>query len=329
MRDFMLDGKFFIIFLLLYDAYRQREKYDLASNPAHKLKHIMSESEIPIDLLLLGDSVTERVSNKDQDTRPLYAMVADAITRDTNYYHISHSAYYMDIYHLYVELLIATNRKPKMIIMPINLRNFSPQWDYNPMFQNISHIAMLFDMLKQHNISPDGRLYGNDMSIWQYVNAKVNFIGSDYDRVWHFLRIIASKPKSAQGKIERRKNIFTFHYMNAVNIDDRKISHLADIIRLCGSNDIKLLIYFTPINYEAGAKYIGSDFTANLKTNVAMMTTQALSAVGDTVHAKLIDLSTLLTSEYFFNPDETTEHLADIGRNALCRKLIDLQRSEL
>ena len=319
MIDLLLDCKILLTYPL---AYRKRYKLDLEHMPTTKLKELLESGKKRLDLLLLGDSVTERVARDDQDQRTLFEMLRDLLPEGADFYHICHSAYYADIYLAYLRQLLNLGIRPDMVILPVNLRSFSPQWDYNPMFQNTVHLTQLLESLPQREKAIIGVSLAKK-NLWQYLNAEVEYIGSGLNRMRHFLRIVAHKPKNSREAAQRRGDIFTFHYMNKVDGRHRKIAVLSEITRLCTTHGIGLLAYFTPINYQCACKYLGEGFRDNLKINVRTISEgilAKLNGIGDQI--RILDFSTLFSPDYFFNAEETTEHLAEQGRLELCREIL-------
>jgi len=79
---------------------------------------------------------------------------------------------------------------------------------------------------------------------------------------------------------------------------------------------VAILTYITPINYQAGEKYVGSEFPKALKSNVNIVSAVIKrSQVRGQIN--FLDYSTFLPSEFFFHADNATEHLNQEGRRAL------------
>jgi hypothetical protein len=87
------------------------------------------------EVLYLGDSVVERISKYDVDTRTLGTMVGDCLQGKLSVAYIAHSAYHLRIFYGFIQVIKTLKRRPHVIILPINLRSFSPQWDLNPVWQ--------------------------------------------------------------------------------------------------------------------------------------------------------------------------------------------------
>lgn len=309
--------------IFMYEYYK-RKKYDEKCLPNHKLFNIINNRTKQINLLVYGDSVSERVSNSDTNKKKLFEMIHHKIGNDISYYHITHSAYYADIYNLYIRYILSLDIKIDEIIVPINLRNFSPQWDYNPIYQCMSHISALKLLLENKNIAIRDEQNNSLKTVNDFFESEVNYIGSPYKYIHNFQNIVMSAPKTENDKIERKKIIFTYHYMNKIDQYHHKFKPFEDMVELCNKNKIKLFLYLTPINYEGGVKFVGKSFSDNLRSNAATVCNQILKSVKADLGALTIkDFSMLLTSDFFFNREETTEHLNENGRILLAENIIN------
>src|SRR5688500_14215929 len=88
------------------------------------------------EILIFGDSVMERVADDDVDRRPLHQMIKDSLLPRYHCISISYSAYNPKIYYYFVKSLEKLKKYPKIIVLPINIRAFSPQWDLRPHWQH-------------------------------------------------------------------------------------------------------------------------------------------------------------------------------------------------
>jgi hypothetical protein len=104
------------------------------------------------EILFLGDSVLGRIAREDTDRRTLDQMVEDFLTSRKRLLCISHPAYNLRIYYHLLQIFKCTRQKPKQVILPINMRSFSPQWDLNPAWQFNEEI----DALKKY-VQTSGR----------------------------------------------------------------------------------------------------------------------------------------------------------------------------
>ena len=80
------------------------------------------------EIIFFGDSTMGALGRNDRDKRPIGKMLEDRLKEKVSM--IAGSAYSMEIYHAFCTYLKAhAERLPRWIIIPINLRSFSPVWD--------------------------------------------------------------------------------------------------------------------------------------------------------------------------------------------------------
>ena len=48
---------------------------------------------------------------------------------------VAHAAYNLDLYRYYAGYIARFYQRPKVVIIPINMRSFSPEWDLRPIYQ--------------------------------------------------------------------------------------------------------------------------------------------------------------------------------------------------
>jgi hypothetical protein len=290
---------------------------------SHLLNAYNGTDEGP-EILYFGDSVLLRVAHEDQDRKTLGEMVSANLSSAYKTCCICHSAYTPRIFSYFGRVLELTSHRPRLVILPINMRCFSPQWDLEPQWQFEWEIGIINSFranphteipVKRPNFSPDS---GQE----DFNNLKVRFAGTTLDRIRQFRAVIAAKPSSEDGKTERWKTIFIYHYMYKLEPEHRtllKIIELANCLLLQG---IGLLIYITPVNYEAGKRYLGQLFDQTLAANVALIKNQLAGIGGSSGNILVADWSRMLGSKEFFHESDPTEHLNEQGRKHLAGAIV-------
>ena len=102
------------------------------------------------DVLLFGSSVEEYADSKDKDKRSISKMINSL----SNKYHvesISGVAYHMDLFLELSKYIVKNLSHPKLIIVPINMRTFSPEWDKRPEYQFEKEKKILNVFLTSYN----------------------------------------------------------------------------------------------------------------------------------------------------------------------------------
>ncbi len=81
-----------------------------------------------IKILYFNDSVDYSTSSNDTDTRRISTILQEKLD-GVPIGVIVHGAYNTDIYDSFVKYAAGNKNKPEVIIIPVNLRSMSPQWD--------------------------------------------------------------------------------------------------------------------------------------------------------------------------------------------------------
>lgn len=273
------------------------------------------------DILYLGDSVVERISWDDTDKRTLDEMVADSLSSEKSLICIAHAAYHFRIYYYLLNILRSTRNKPELVILPINIRCFSPQWDLNPSWQFEEEIQYLKAYPETRRV-PAIRRNADALTFSEAeLNLELDLPFTNLTRMRQFLNQIKNIPPDPEGKLQRRKQIYIFHYLNQLQPTHRRLEYLGKILDLLNELKIHLLLYITPINYEGGTRHIGDGFTKIIRSNAAIVQEYVRPWL-KTGQVCFLDLQELLTSEYFFHIDELTEHLNQSGRIKLAQTLV-------
>lgn len=280
-------------------------------------------SKTPPQILLLGDSVTERVSKWDTDRRPLYVLVAAQFKGKYSFTCISHSAYHMKVYEALLGVLQVMLHKPRLVILPINMRSFSPQWDLRPSWQFNREIEALSDyrsdtrqkipfIKNTPGISDENEIFDT---------MKVQYPYSPFITIGQFRLIVNAKPQSREQFEYRKKQIFIFHYLHELEPRHSKIQSLIRVVETMQAMKVPLLLYITPINYQAGCRFVGNSFLDMFENNVRVVRQALQPYLGSEI--RFLDLSCDLGAEQFFNPDDATEHLNQNGRLALASRITE------
>lgn len=83
-----------------------------------------------VEVIYLGDSTL--TYPLDQITT---AELLQELLPDYTIGQVAHPAYNLDLYRAYVDYIVRQETKPQIVIIPINLRSFSPEWDRRPGYQ--------------------------------------------------------------------------------------------------------------------------------------------------------------------------------------------------
>lgn len=257
-------------------------------------------------IVYLGDSTITSFSNNDTNKRPISALLEDRIKQKVT--PVTHSAYHLGIYKDYVEYILE-NYTPEEIIIPINMRSFSPEWDTRPGYQFIKESFLL-------NNGRIGRMFYSPLSTYTSMfratneHAWLNSQVFDNDILIGKVVDFENATYLKNSSVSNMKNKIIFHYRYKLTSNHRKISALRNICSVAKQNNIKVIFYVTPIDID----YVDSVYpgTADLIVNNIKVVLQVINSYG----LNAIDMSHSIPSDYFDWRVNTypNEHLNEKGR---------------
>lgn len=279
-------------------------------------------------ILVFGDSVMERVAWQDIDKRSLGAMIADNLSESGRCEIFSYSAYHPEVFLSFIRAICRHVLRPECVIVPLNLRSVSPQWDLHPAFQFSEKIEILrryaageLEHAPEISYPLSGKHLEPSREQWaQYLSQEFLLSDGRTKSISYFQALIECSDTSTQMEMIRRKEIFNLHYMTELSPQNRKIVALRKIVQTCSIEGMKCLIYFTPINVQAGVEYVGPEFLQRMHQKAEFV--RKLLIDGDyATGVSIIDLSCAVDCSGFFEKDTATEHLNEHGRNAIAKKV--------
>jgi hypothetical protein len=270
-----------------------------------------------IDIINFGDSVLRDVHPDDVDKRYIPDML-QSLLLDYRLASVDHFAYHPDIYADFCEYIARQKSRPQLVIVPVNMRSFSPTWDLRPRYHFIKEKQILacdrpvleafakpLFVLKAFDLQP--------IIYPEYINTPVYYDGEqvgicrDYDN-----------PDYKEYSDEHIKNKILYRYMLPLSAEHRKVMSLARIARVLKQNGVKVIFYATPIDHQACKEHWGDEFTRHYNENIEVVR-KALQQNG----AELLDLSCELAHEDFNWNLYPNEHMKEQGRMLVSTKLAE------
>ena len=284
------------------------------------LNDFFNRREWPPKILYLGDSVLERTSSDDKDKTLLGEMLKTELFDLGRVEYLSHPGYHLDVYYHLLRAVAQMKDRPEWVILPINLRSFSPTWYQNPLWR----FDQTIEILKQYIADPSKpmaeipSLSEKDVSFEAFDAMAVHFPQSALRTIGQFRKLIKAKPRDVPAQRARLKEIFLFHYLYVLDPTHPFLTFLRQITKLSQSEGIALFLYFTPINFEAGTRCLGEFFVSRVCENKQKIR-KVLDATPLAVHWR--DYSMLFGSDHFFTPNNATEHLRGSARQELAQTI--------
>jgi len=277
------------------------------------------------ELLIFGDSVFLRVASDDDCSMSLQEIL------DTHYkddvFQVSGSGYHSGIFERFSALLSTQVGKPGIVILPINLRSFSPTWDLNPLYQFHAEIKLLslFES-RSPNYMFSGEGTPSDLDNQSVI---LDCKGQKLITLADFLDIISQESEPGSEVWKRRlKAIFQYHYTCPLNSMHRKLQSLKKTIKHLNKIGVAVYSYITPINYEAGLEYCGDSFVKGVEENISIIKNELKSIVPSlpdcesNLMFQLDDFSFQFSKGVFFTHHNATEHLRFEGREFIAQHII-------
>ncbi|MEZ4734176.1 MAG: D-alanyl-lipoteichoic acid biosynthesis protein DltD [Caldilineaceae bacterium] len=311
-----------LLLLLLLLAGQMAVAYFYPSEVPEPVLHFQTLLDDGREILYLGDSTlwhpvgTQTTAEMLQELLPTYSIGE-----------LSHAAYGMDVFRSYIDYMLRQEQRPAVVIIPINLRSFSPEWDLRPGYQFTREKRVLgMGISLTRLLGRPLRLFGGyetDITQDEFLHSTVYASGTPIGQVQDFEGSVGASPLEDNGSEQfvyyqdipndaDYQRLLSYYYMNAITPDHRKIQAMVDIAQRLQAADIEVIFYITPVNVELGDVYIGDTFRHQFAENVAVIQEQ-LAAQG----VDLLDLSFDLAA-YFFSD---TEHLRQTGKRYIAEKL--------
>lgn len=273
------------------------------------------------EILYFGDSVLERISWDDTDKRTVDQMLAEYFVDEKRVICIARPAYHLEIYYHLLKIFEVMHYKPELVILPVNMRSFSPQWAANPAWKFDEEIESLQKYMRTGKIPPlRNKAQISTLSDEERLTL-INLPFTDFTYIGQFIDIINSKPVTAEQAAYRKKQIFVFHYLNLLQENNPRLLYLGKALDLLSAIKIKVLVYITPINYQGGIKYVGDGFIDVIRTNTSVVQNFLSPYLDYSEVVRFLDLQEYFESDCFFNADEASEHLNQTGRAKLAQTI--------
>jgi len=247
---------------------------------------------------------------------------------------VAHPAYNADLYRRYADYITRFDHRPDRVIIPINLRSFSPEWDRRPAYQFEAEKAVLTygRLLSTMFYRPLATFGGFDSPISQADflhtpvysgTTPVGQVGDFEEQLGHTtLATQANNVASAYYRNLPEENdeatlaaSLVYYYMGELDPNHRKIQSLLTTARQLKAGGIKPIFYISPLNTQLGERVLGETFGRQIEANTAVIEQAFRSEKID-----LLNLAFALEPYYFVD----TEHLTENGKARVAEALATL-----
>ncbi len=271
------------------------------------------------NILFFGDSVIHEFGPTDTDHSTI-AQMLEKFNPPGSVKDLSHGAYEMRVFDAYLSNIARSGQHPKAIIIPINLRAYSPVKDREPVYQFAKETFILTTQIPfiEYFYRPLAifraiNLY--PISTEEYLATPLYWGDKLVGHISDYARIDATYKNPTYDDI---RDFMIYEHLYPLKPDDRNIIALEDIAQTARAHNLNVVFYVTPIDYQHGDRYVGKVFGETIKSDAQMLC--------DIVKAHdlpCLDLSTALTSNYFIDSVYINVHLKEAGRAFVAQKVYD------
>ncbi|MGC9395368.1 MAG: lipase family protein [Anaerolineae bacterium] len=270
-----------------------------------------------VDVLYLGDSTLLLPFGEVTTGEILQELLPDRRVGQ-----VAHPAYGLDLYHDYTAYVDRHGNWSTTLVLPVNLRSFSPAWDMRPAFQFEKESKILALGL------PRARLFLRPLEVFGFFRPSISqrdFLDTPvYDgdvrvgqvRDFETLTAYEILHKDAENayrevKLEDQETaqaVLTYHYMFNLEPDHRKLDSMIAVAELAAKHGVNVIFYITPVNVEQGERFLGRAFSERFADNIRV--------VQSTLDAASLDNVTLLNLAFDLPAYDFTdlEHLTETGK---------------
>lgn len=128
MKKFFLKLGLFFVFILSVQMLLPTDK-----DIPNEIKLLDVSMKLKADIIYFGDSTINWAAKSDVNEEDVGLL--QRLLPQSRVAKITHASYQMDVYKAYAEYIVRKGYHPKVVIIPINLRSFSPEWDKQPLWQ--------------------------------------------------------------------------------------------------------------------------------------------------------------------------------------------------
>jgi hypothetical protein len=270
------------------------------------------------DVLLFSDSTNGWVDVGDNDRRSI-AELLDAELPELTVAALDSGAWHAGVYEEFVQLMARRGDAPPVIVIPINLRSFSAEWDLRPQYQfddlcfDIRHADAPWMRGLRSPLRILGLWQAGDWTQQDYLDSSVLHGRKSVGTVREFDHSDASTPTT-----EESRRTFILHYLAELAPGHRKVAALERIAELGSQAGARVVFYVTPIDRQTGDELLPNEFSQRIAANVATLR-RSLEPSG----ARVLDLSGDLPATQFSWTQFPNEHLRDDGRRYVAARVGD------
>lgn len=262
------------------------------------------------DLFFLQDSVFVSVAKADEDQRPLERTVP-GLFPGLRTSVIALTGANIPLYREFLEIILGNRALPGLLVLPLSIRSFSPQWMCKPFYTYDQLRRELSGYRTEGRYGPDREVdVEEDQPLDEYARLRAEFPILGERGLLDVEKEIKSLKHDPARRSLRPKMAYIFFYLFAF---DRGHPHLAlwrELFARAAKAGLRILVYIMPVNVERCRKEVGPEFDRVFKANAALLRDFAAEQARN--HGvRVTDFLEVMGRECFY---DYTEHLNQEGR---------------
>jgi len=289
-------------------AYAHKTGYKDAPSTVREFDLHMTNS---VDIVYFGDSTLYR-GRPEETHAPTTPQLLGNLLPEKTIGSVVHDAYDPRLIAAFCDHLIRQPHRPEAIIVPINLRAFSPERSRRPEYQFVREILHLrYDSKLFWAFYRPLAAFG--LFNLEPITQEDYFATEVYDadsRIGTFEELYARQTEAFDRDMVRAL------YYYPLDDTHEQLSALKHIAHLCTREGIRPVFYLTPLDYERGNAQLGAEFEQRT-AETAQTIANALSARG----VEVLDLNHKLSSERFVPVSHPDTYLDQEGKRYVAAEL--------
>ncbi len=265
-------------------------------------------------VIYFGDSTVRRFASDDQDKRSIPDFLQERIPLSVQ--SIDHEACNLAMYNAFSSFISKSPHRPTFVIIPINLRIFSPTVHEVPNTQFKTEQAFVEWGIPGWLYRPFKTFYqpltSSFLSPIQKDDGEFALDGISLGSLSYYL-----KPPPPAPTQEQEMKRTTVNYLLPIQSTHEYLLAGRELTKTLLAHHITPLYYFTPLNTERMRKYL-PDVAARIATKKAIIV-NAIKQPG----VIILDLTEDLHSDGFIQEPYASEHLNQKGRTSVASRLAD------
>lgn len=230
--------------------------------------------EKPIETMILGDCGLTDVGMNDNDYKSLGKLLKEELGEERTKVLAMHGMG-MRAYYQLVKAYCRVMEKPKQILVMANFETFTGKQHLLPRSQHTQLFEMLCQQVKDKELEDYLQITRERSNNWQL----------DY---------FTSANSAAEKHKSNDKMVIRMNYMYQLQMDNECVQYMLLLHKFCKEQNIKLLFFIPPVNYQYAEKLWGEKFRSRYSENV-----RKLKMVLEEEQIEILDMSYLLLSSEF------------------------------